>query len=214
MSMAKIMVVVGFLVAFAAGLTIGLESRQTSVAAPALPPEGTTKPSTRQGRGPGWLESELKLSAEQKKQMDKIWSELARGGGREEMDRRRRQFREERDQAILALVKPDDKPTYDAILQNYRDQQQSLEREMRANFENAVKQTNEILTVDQQAKYKELLSRHRPSDRGGDRGGERGGPGGPGHRGPGNSPSSVERNQPEKRPGDGDGATSKPASQL
>ena len=39
MSMAKVMVVVGFLIAFAAGLTVGLEARNTSVAAPNVPPE-------------------------------------------------------------------------------------------------------------------------------------------------------------------------------
>jgi len=209
MSMAKVMIVVGFLVAFAAGLTVGLEMRRPAVAvAPVTPPESTTKPTTRQGRGPGWLESELKLDAEQKKQMNKIWSEMARGGGRDEMERRRRQYREERDQAILALVKPEDKSSYDAILQKYRDQLQSIERDMRANFEKAVEETNKILTPEQQAKYKEMLSRYRPPDRG-----ERGGPGG--HRGPGPGGPGGDRDRDDfKHKRSDDGATSKPSQTL
>jgi Spy/CpxP family protein refolding chaperone len=81
--MAKLMVVIGFLVAFAAGLTVGIELRQTSVAQPPLAggpmPTTTTRPTTRQSRGPGWID-ELKLTADQKQKMDQIWSSLARDG--------------------------------------------------------------------------------------------------------------------------------------
>ena len=138
--------------------------------------------------------------------MRKIWSEMARAGGRGESDRRRQQFREERDKAILALIKPEDRAAYDAILENYRDQQQSMEREMRANFERAVEETNKILTPEQQAKYKEMLSRHRPPDRGGDRGG----PGGASYRG---GPSGGKRQDENAGRPEGDGgATPKPTT--
>jgi hypothetical protein len=50
--MTKIVVIIGFVVSFAAGLIVGVASRTTSVAAPA-----TTRP-TRVG----WLASELNLT--------------------------------------------------------------------------------------------------------------------------------------------------------
>jgi hypothetical protein len=201
---AKVVVVIGFLIAFAAGLTVGLESRQTSVAQPPLAAGPSTKPTTRQARGPGWIESELKLRPDQKQNMDKIWSEMARGG-RAENDKRRQQLREERDAAIIALVGPENKAKYDAIQQNYRDQQQNLDKEMRARFENAVKQTEAILDPDQLTRYRDMLARHRPPD---GRDG-RGGPHGPG--GPGGGPG-PERNF-EPRRGDDASATSRPAPQ-
>jgi Spy/CpxP family protein refolding chaperone len=200
---AKIVVVIGFLIAFAAGLTVGLETRQTSVASAPLPVDATTKPTTRQSRGPGWIESELKLRPDQKQKMDKIWSEMARGG-RAENDKRRQQLREDRDAAIVALVGPENKAKYDAIQQNYRDQQQNLDKEMRARFENAVKQTEAILDPDQLTRYRDMLARHRPPD---GRDG-RGGPHGPG--GPGGGPG-PERNNFEPRRGDDASATSRPA---
>ena len=169
--MTKIMVVIGFLVAFAAGLTVGLEMRRPGVvevveAAPAVVPattQSTTGPTTRQGRS-GWIVSQLKLTREQQKEMDRIWSAVARGG-RDEMEKRRHQLRKDRDEAILALVKPEDKPKYDAILQKYEEDQRAAQREMRQRFENAVEETNKLLTDEQRAKYKAMLNRHRPPDR-------------------------------------------------
>ena len=75
-----------------------------------------------------------------------------------------------------ALLGPDNAPKYDDIQKNYRDQQSALDKDMRSRFEKAVADTMLILTPEQQAKYKEILARHRPPDRDG-----RGGPRGPGH---------------------------------
>ncbi len=176
--MTRIMVVIGFLVAFAAGLTVGLEVRRPAVArAPAAEPTThptTTHPATRGGgRSPGgWFASQLNLTPEQRQQMDAIWSEVARGG-RAEIDKRRRQFREERENAILALIGPEGKPKYDAILRHHQSRQRATECAMRSRFEKAVEETNALLTPEQQAKYKALLARQRPPERG-ERG--RGGP--------------------------------------
>jgi len=213
--MAKIMVVIGFLIAFAAGLAVGIEMRRPGYAqgpAPLDPRVRTTGPSTRGSRSPGgWFASELKLDAEQRKRMDAIWSEVARGG-REEMDKERDALRKQRDEAILALVGTDNKVKYDEIQKKYRDDQQAVERKMRGRFEKAVEETKAILTPEQREKYEQLLARHRPPDREGRDGGRgRGassGPGGP--RGPG----GPERENFEHRPGGGgDSATSRPAPQ-
>ena len=205
----KAMVIIGFLVAFAAGLTVGLEARQTSVAqaptAPIVAPvDATSKPTTRQSRGPDWIERELKLDADQKQKMNQIWSSMARDS-RAESDKRRQQLRDDRDAAIHALLGPDNKTKYDEIQQTYRDQQQTLDKEMRARFEKAVADTMSILTPEQQTKYKEILARHRPPD--GGRGGPRGGPNG------GSRPSGgPERDNPnfEHRRGSDASATSRP----
>ena len=204
---AKIVVVIGFLIAFAAGLTVGLEMRQTSIAQPPLAAGPSTRPTTREARGQGWIVSELKLTPDQKQQMDKIWSEMARGG-RAENDKRRQQLREERDAAIIALVGSENKSKYDAIQQKYRDKQQAIDKDMRARFEKAVEDTNNILTLEQQQQYKQMLARHRPPD-GHDGHGSPRGSGGPGG-GPG---PGVERNNFEPRHGGDASATSRPAPQ-
>lgn len=198
--------VIGFLLSFAAGLTVGLEVRRPSAAqGPSLsspPPRPTsTAPSTRGSRSPGgWFASQLHLTPDQRQKMDAIWSEVARNG-RREIDKRRDELRDERDAAIVALLGLDDKPKYDAILKKHHEQQKALEREMRSRFEKAVEQTNALLTPEQQAKYKELLARHRPPERG-ERG--RGGPGGAdGH-------DKHDRSKPEHQRGDG-GATPEPS---
>ena len=191
-------------------LTVGLEARQPSVAqvptTPTVSPvDPTSKPTTRQSRGgPDWITAELKLDADQKQKMNQIWSSMARDS-RAESDKRRQQLRDDRDAAIHALLGPDNKTKYDEIQQNYRDQQQTLDKEMRARFEKAVADTMAILTPEQQTKYKEILARHRPPD--GGRGGPRGGPNG------GPRPSGgPERDNPnfEHRRGNDASATSRP----
>src|SRR5262245_17234543 len=104
--MTRVVVILGFLVAFAAGLAVGagyLGNRNAVGAGPG--------PSTRPMRDRGWMERELNLTAEQKEQMRKIWSDLARGGFPH--DDKRRQLRRERDEAIAALVRPEDMGKYD-----------------------------------------------------------------------------------------------------
>src|SRR4051794_26260922 len=108
--MTKLVVIIGFVVSFAAGLIVGVASRQASMAAPP-----TTRP-TRMG----WLASELTLSPEQQQQLTKIWSETADRGRREHEDARH-QFRRERDEAIAGLLHPEDMGAYDQIQKQYMD---------------------------------------------------------------------------------------------
>ena len=169
--MTKVVVIIGFFVSFAAGLIVGLESRQASVASTTTPP--TTGPSHRGGPGgPGQLAAELGLSPDQQEKMKQIWSDVARHGRGENEDRRR-QLRSERDDAIAALIPTGDKDKFEQIKKNYSDQMSAMDKEMRARFDKAVAATIEILNPDQQTRYKEILSRHQ-FDRGGP--GGRGGP--------------------------------------
>ncbi|HEY7118526.1 MAG TPA: hypothetical protein VH475_18190, partial [Tepidisphaeraceae bacterium] len=88
--MAKLIVVVGFVIAFAAGWVVAL---RTHVA-----PESLVAPTTLVPPGPGrhgWLTAELNLRPDQQEQMKKIWSDTAHRG-RQEQDDRRRAFRKER----------------------------------------------------------------------------------------------------------------------
>jgi len=172
--MTKFVVIIGFLIAFAAGLMVGsIDRKRPETAAPP-----TTAATTRPHRG-SWITAELGLTSEQQKEMEKIWSETA-GKGRREIEERRREIRKERDEALTALVRAEDKPKYDQILKDYQDKQQALETEMRESFEGAVKRTKELLTPDQRVKYDQLLQRQQ-WDRGRD--GRDGRGGGPGRRG-------------------------------
>ncbi len=165
--MTKAVVVVGFIVAFAAGLVVGVVPR----------PE-PSRPTTRPSRHGGWLTAELNLSPEQQEQLNKIWSETAFRGGRDRDDRRRRLFKE-RDEAIAALIHPEDKAQYEEVLRNHSEQMAAMDREWRAAFDASVERTKEILTPEQRAKYDDLLQR-RQQERGsydrrhGDKGRENG----------------------------------------
>lgn len=143
----KLVVIFGFLVAFAAGLVVG---RQTP--GPAAPT--TTQPAGRQG----WLAAELNLTPAQQEQLKAIWSDTARRGGREQEDLRR-QYRREREEAIAALVPPRDKPKYDEIVKTYSERSAALEEEWRASFRNAVERTKQILTPQQREKYEKIQQR-------------------------------------------------------
>src|ERR1044072_4686564 len=103
--MTKFVVILGFLIAFAAGLVVGIESRQSNAAAP------TTRPSRA-----GWLAGELNLTTQQQEQLSKIWSETARRGRSPEQEDRRHQLRKERDESIAALVAPQDKTRFEQIM--------------------------------------------------------------------------------------------------
>ncbi|HWP40231.1 MAG TPA: periplasmic heavy metal sensor, partial [Tepidisphaeraceae bacterium] len=109
----KLIVTAGFLVAFAAGLVTGFQARQ---AAAPQEPGATTQPRQEHSRrGPGMLEQALGLSSEQREKMKQIWADFA-PYAREEQSRLRAQYRKERDDAIAALIRPEDMTAYDQIL--------------------------------------------------------------------------------------------------
>src|SRR6187401_56905 len=80
----KLVVIFGFLLAFVAGLIVGV-NRPQPVASTTSTPSG---PTTRQSRE-SELDTLLNLRPEQKAEMKKIWSEMAEHGRRQHEDRRR-----------------------------------------------------------------------------------------------------------------------------
>src|SRR6185437_11592650 len=110
--MTKLVVLIGFCVAFAAGMTVGMKrGRVTQPAAPAVMP--ATMPTSRPShRGGGFLPSALNLTQDQQEKLSKIWSETARGG-RSMQEDRRRQLRQKRDETIASLIPPADQAKYE-----------------------------------------------------------------------------------------------------
>jgi len=149
--MTKVVLITGFLIAFAAGLVVGLGMRKEAVAGGG--PGTATRPSRH-----SFLTTELGLSQAQQDQMRKIWSEAAHRGGREQDDRRR-QFRKERDDAIAGLVPDADKAKYEAANKQYADRMTAMEQEWRASYAAAVDRTKQILTPEQRQKYEDLLKK-------------------------------------------------------
>jgi Spy/CpxP family protein refolding chaperone len=151
--MTRLVVVFGFLVAFAAGLVVGLRPRP---AAPA--------PTTRPSRHGGWLAAELKLTPEQQEQMEKIWSETA-FRGRHDREEQRRELTRQRDDAIANLIRPEDKPAYEEALKTFSDRTEALDNESRLAFQAAVEQTKQILSPQQRTRYEQFRQRQE-SERG------------------------------------------------
>jgi Spy/CpxP family protein refolding chaperone len=151
--MTRLVVIIGFCVAFAAGLTVGLAKRGNveQSTAPAAPTSRSSH------RGSSFLASELSLTPDQQEQLKKIW-EPSRGG-RDEHERRRRELREKRDGAVEALIRDEDKAKFQQAMDDYRKGQEALDREMREGFRSKVEATKKILTPEQTVKYEEFLSR-------------------------------------------------------
>jgi len=151
MTKIKAILVVSFVLTFAAGTAAGLLIAYVS------------HPRPSHSR----LESILNLNAEQKGQMDRIWSEV-----RDALVKQRDSLRQDRDKAIIALLTDDQRSRYDAILKEYS----RKVAEMPNPFEEAKKRTKEILTPEQAAKYDEWMEKQRERGFGPPRGGRRGPP--------------------------------------
>ena len=208
--MTKLVVIFGFLLAFVAGLIVGVNRPQPVVSTNSSP----TGPATRQSRE-SELDALLNLRPEQKAELKKIWSEMA-DRGRKQHEDQRRDLRRERDEKVQALLTPEQKSRFDQIHKDYDDQNRALESEMRANFQKAVEATKALLDPDQRAKYEEWLSK-RQWDRGprggGGPGGEHRGPGGPGGGPGGGGPGGPNRFDRDATRRSDAGATSKPSDQ-
>ncbi len=169
----KLILLIAVCVSFGAGLLIGIESRSGNVA-PANPvvvttQPATTAPTTRGDRMQSYLSTQLALTADQQAQMKQIWESSMRDGMRQH-DEKRRELRKQREEAIVALIAPEQKSEYEAVLQRYTDGNANLEKEMRSNFERAVEATKEILNPEQRLKYEKMLEDRQkqggPWDRG------------------------------------------------
>jgi Spy/CpxP family protein refolding chaperone len=166
--MTKFVVILGFILSFAAGLVIGsrrglvTESTANSTDGPSSAKTATTQSShdgERRGGGrSGFLTAELGLTSEQRKRLDEIWSAVAKASNQDDV---RRGYRRERDAAIADLVPAPRLADYDQIINTYHGRIEALERTSREAYESAVEQTKSILTPPQRTRYEELLKRHR-----------------------------------------------------
>lgn len=150
MTKTAIILLVAFLLAFAAGTAVGLWS-----AKPAPP-----------GEPRSWLDNELKLTPEQKEQMKAIWSDNM-GLVFQAQGQKRTAIAQERDQAIQALLTAEQKLQYEQIQQEFSRKSEELGQERKKAFDEAVERTKAILTPEQAKQYDELMKRQRDRGPGG-----------------------------------------------
>src|SRR4051812_12183473 len=106
--MSKVVVILGFLVSFAAGLTVGwrVVAPLHASAGPGdrLQENPKTQPATRPGRDPrGGLTEVLKRTPQQQAEMKQI-GEAPAQQARHEHDERRKALRKDRDEAMAKLL--------------------------------------------------------------------------------------------------------------
>lgn len=151
--MSKLLVLVSFLAAFAAGVAVGVKWF------PQMEPAATGQPTTRPEGRDGWLARQLELTSEQQEQMKKIWSEMPRRWH----ERGDRQLFREREEAIAALLGPENKPRYDEIWKQLGEQRAVLDRERQESWQRALEQSNEaiaaLLGPEKRARYEEIQQR-------------------------------------------------------
>jgi Spy/CpxP family protein refolding chaperone len=143
------MLIVTFLVVFAAGAAVG---RLWSA-----PPRHRTSRAS-------WLAQELKLSPEQQKSIELIWAAAMRESRKAQEDRRNTQ-RKERDEAVQALLTEEQKAQYQQIMSDYDRAREESSTERKTAFDDAVARTKSILTEEQREKYDELMTRFPPGER-------------------------------------------------
>lgn len=153
--MSKLIVLVSFLAAFAAGLAVG--AKWFPWADTAVVPGPTTRPDRRES----WLAEQLQLTPEQQEQMKKIWSEVPRNW-RERGDPRRQAFRA-REEAITALLGSQDQPRYEEIQRKLVEQMAALDHDRQEARQRAVDESNaalaELLGPERWEKYESIQQR-------------------------------------------------------
>ncbi len=157
MSKAIVWVIAGFVLAFGAGLVLGLAGpRQVAnLAAPQAQPHPENKPRR------WWIASQLDLSPQQEEQVRKIWEDVRKQTIRER-EERRNTIRQEREDAILSMLPHDKHETYENIKRDYSTKMAQVDREPPKSVQKAIDQTKLLLNDQQRAKYDEMLkSRER-----------------------------------------------------
>jgi len=171
MTRTRILIIICFVAAFAAGISGGLAvSRRAAERA-----------------GPPFLVEQLDLTPEQASQIRDIWSQTreamhaAMGGQREALE-------EEREEAIRGLLTEDQAARYEQVLDDYRRKRDALNEKRQEIIDQAVERTKALLTDEQRAKYEGLLEERR----------KQGGP--PWGRGRHGSPRGDNSGRPEAAP--------------
>lgn len=203
----KLIVLVGFAVAFAAGLVTGYQQQPP---APQNPPR-TASPGTQptmMGRGPSTrggmrppppasiLARELNLDSAQRTQLEEIWRDVALKGTRE-MEGRRREIRQKREDAVAALLRAEAGEQYRQITMTYDEEMTNLNNQWWDAYRSGVEKTKAILNPTQVERFDQILKRNTwGPDRGPGRGGNRGGRGPNGRGGPQDRGDRGDRGRP------------------
>ena len=106
-----------------------------------------------------WLTEELKLTPEQSEKIKVIWSDMLQGPGSRPGGDARRAAQKERDEAIVAMLTPEQKSTYDKIVDKYSQQVAEINKARDLAFQAAVEKTKAVLDDSQRAKYEDLLKK-------------------------------------------------------
>ncbi len=109
-------------------------------------------------QGHSWLVDKLQLSPEQSEKIKAVWSENLHDTGKRRSDSIK-QFRKDRDDALMSLLSPEQKAAYEKILAHYNDQITELNREQEAQFQAAAGKTKDLLDDHQRQIYDELLKK-------------------------------------------------------
>jgi Spy/CpxP family protein refolding chaperone len=195
----KLIVITGFLVAFAAGMMVGVRQRiepAKSTVVTTIPTTGpTTYPGGRRGGNrptpSSMIVRELALTPQQTQKMNEIFRKAANVG--HDLDDQRHMLQQKRNDDIRNLAMQEQNDKYVKILKDYNDASEKITEEWQNVYTSAIKETKQILSDDQQKRYEEMLTRNHWDGRSPDwpwpwgpnqgRGG-RGGPPGAGRMGP------------------------------
>jgi len=109
-------------------------------------------PAGGHGGGPRpWIVDQLGLSAEQQKQMDKIW-----GDTRQQMQKlseRRRDLEKQRDQQVQALLDSSQRAAYDKINEAFRTQREDFDKQRESLIADANVRSRALLDPSQKDKW-------------------------------------------------------------
>lgn len=198
----KLIVIGGFLVAFAAGMVTGLQQSPPSTVNANVPLRNASTSPTfprggpvvgDRGRGnprmpppPSILDRELNLDADQRTKLEAVWKDVAMVGVRE-MEQNRQQLRRERDEAVTELLEQEAAVEYEKILVDYQQRLAALENKWWEQYSSGVDRTKSLLSPQQLERFEQIMRRNTwdPEQfrRGGGGRGGRGGGGPGGNRG-------------------------------
>ncbi len=180
MRRSRIVLSIAAILLLSAGVVVGMLSRQLSDNRPASPGGH----GGHGDRGPGWFSEALDLTADQKRQMDGIWSDVRTQIGKT-WDRKRELDRK-RDADVRALLTPAQIVAYDKVWKDYHDARTTLDKDREQLVHDANDRSKALLTDTQKARW-EQMSKDMHDHHGGPNGGPGdGGP--PGGRPPGGPP--------------------------
>ena len=138
MSKARVIFIVGFVLAMAAGVVVGMVAARAPV-----------KPATPRSD----LDAYLELTPEQAEKVHAIWSGVsALTRGRND---RRRALNKDRDEAILQLIPADRKADYDRIQQEHAAKVAEFNKEHERLIAEAEQKMKEVLTVVQWNRFED-----------------------------------------------------------